>query len=65
MLDLIRVSIAVLKHHDQQELGEERDCFSLQFSDYTEESQGRNMGQEAVEEGCLPTFSCNLPNLPS
>ena len=32
---LFRVSIAVIKHHDQKQLGQERICFSLYLSGHT------------------------------
>ena len=58
------VSIAVVKHHDQKQLGKKRFCFSIKFSGHTPSlrgdragTQGRSLESgteaEAVEEDCL------------
>jgi hypothetical protein len=39
---LVRVTIAVMKHCDQKQLGEERVYFTLEFHITVEGSQGRN-----------------------
>lgn len=62
----LRVSIAVIKYHDQKQLEKERISFILQFSDHTPSlrkvrtgTQGRKLvtgtSAEAIEECCLLT----------
>ena len=48
---LVRTFIAVIKHHDQKQLGEERVSFSVQFHNtlITEGSQGRHLRQELIK----------------
>lgn len=58
---LVRVSIAVMKHHDQKQLWEEIVWFTYLELQSTERSQDRNSNQaerktlktEAMEESCL------------
>ena len=53
---LVRASIAVIKHHDQKQLVEERVCFSLQFAVHhpgksdRPETQGRDLEAGADAE---------------
>ena len=53
-LDLVRIAIAVVKHHDLKQLGEERVHFILHFP-ITELQEGTQAGTEAEtkEECCL------------
>lgn len=53
---LVRVSTAVMKHHDQKQLGEERIYFTLQLSSHTSSLtkvraiiEGRNLRPELVQ----------------
>lgn len=48
----LRVSIVVLKHHDQEQLGKERICFNLLFVVYHPGTQSRNLSRS--HGGVLP-----------
>lgn len=57
--DLFRVTTAMIKHHDQQQVGKERIYFTYTSKSLSNEgSQDRNSGTDAetMEESCFTGF---------
>lgn len=70
LIILISITVAVTKHHDQSNLGEDGVLFSLHFHITThhqrklgwELKQGRKLDIDTTEESCLMAYFVWLPH---